>query len=166
MNAVEVLGELRRRGVRVELRPTGKMRLAPASAVDLALLENVREHKAELLLLLRDPAPDAEGPKVDGSSSRPPPRHTAKNSAICTREPEAAQIHPDIAAKLERVEAEALRLGWTRDRLWNADFWRPWPRGLASVLEAGDQVTEITCDFITIRKGDGHGPTQRFWKSH
>ena len=134
MNAVEVLSELRKRGVRVESRPAGKLRLTPARAVDLALLENVREHKAELLLLLRNAAPDAEGPKVDGSSSRPTPYHTAKDSG-------------------------------TRDRLRNAGFWRPWPRGLASVLEAGDQVTEITSDFITIRKSDGRGATQRFWKS-
>lgn len=166
MNAVEVLSELRKRGVRVEPRPAGKLRLTPARAVDLALLENVREHKAELLLLLRDPPPGAEGPKGDGSPSRPKPYHTAKESAVCTREPEAAQIHPDIEAELERIEGEALRFGWTRDRLWNAGFWRPWPRGLASVLEAGDQVTEITSDFITIRKGDGRGATQRFWKSH
>lgn len=132
MNAVEVLSELRKRGVRVEPRPAGKLRLTPARAVNLALLENVREHKAELLLLLGDPAPGAERPKIDGSSSRLTPCHTAKDSAIYAREPEAAQIHPDIAAELERIESEALRLGWTCDCLWNAGFWRPWPRGLAS----------------------------------
>ena len=165
MNAVEVLTELRKLGVRVEPRPAGKLRLTPARAVDLALLEKVREHKAELLLLLRNAAPGAQGPEVGGSSSRPTPYHT-KESGICTRESATAEIHPDIAAELERIESEALRLGWTCDRLWNAGFWRPWPRGLASVLEAGDQVTEITSDFITIRKGDGRGATQRFWKFH
>ncbi len=166
MNAVEVLSELRKRGVRLQPRPAGKLRLTPAKAVDLALLENVREHKAELLLLLRDPPPGAERPKVDGSSSRPMPYRTAKDSASPTPEPAAAEIHPDIAAELERIEAEALGLGWTCDRLRNAGFWRPWPRGLASILEAGDRITEINSDYITIRKGDGRGATQRFWKFH
>jgi hypothetical protein len=166
MNAVEVLGELRKRGVRVERRPAGKLRLAPAKAVGPALLEKVRELKAELLLLVSDRALGAERLKGDGPSSRLALDHADKGSAIRTWEPEAAQIHPAIAAELDRIEAEALRLGWTRDRLWNAHFWRPWPRGLASVLEAGDQITEITSDFITIRKCDGRRTTQRFWKSH
>jgi hypothetical protein len=164
MNAVEVLSELRRRGIRVELRPAGKMRLAPASAVGPALLERVRDLKAELLILISDQAPRAERLIRDGSSSSRALDDSSKDSAIS--EPSAAEMSPAIATEIQRVESEALRLGWTCDRLWNAEFWRPWPRGLASVLEAGDQITEITSDFITVRKGDGRGATQRFWKSH
>jgi hypothetical protein len=68
MNADEVLSELRRRGVRIELRPAGKLRLAPASAVGPALLEQVRYRKAELLILISNQTPGATGRKRDRPS--------------------------------------------------------------------------------------------------
>jgi hypothetical protein len=64
MNADEVLSALRRRGVRIELRPAGQLRLAPASAVGPALLEQVRYRKAELLILINNQMPGAQRPFI------------------------------------------------------------------------------------------------------
>jgi hypothetical protein len=53
MTAIEVLGELRSRGIRVEPRPTGNLYLAPKNRLTRELVERVRAHKAEMLVLLR-----------------------------------------------------------------------------------------------------------------
>ena len=54
-------------------------------------------------------------------------------------------------------------MGWSYERFWNPLFWphtAEHPRGLASGLSPGDDLGEVTRDFIAIRKVDGHG--QRF----
>src|SRR5208337_1196035 len=148
MSAVDVLAELRARGVKITARPGGKLGLRGPARVVAELRDEVRAHKAELLAFFQDSSRTGAVGRDDG----PAERSVSESHPAPARKSATAEIHPDIAAELERIEAEALRLGWTRDRLRNAGFWRPWPRGLASVLEAGDQVTEITSDFITIRK--------------
>ncbi len=45
----EVLAELRARGVRIEPRPHGGVRLVPARLIDPDLLNRIREHKRALL---------------------------------------------------------------------------------------------------------------------
>ncbi len=60
--AAEILAELRERGIRIEPRPEGRLRLTPAKAADPDLLEKVRAHKAELLRLLGNPGPQNEAP--------------------------------------------------------------------------------------------------------
>jgi hypothetical protein len=101
-------------------------------------------------------------------------RETGVTSLGDPAPPETSDIHdrrldPSIESEIKLIEWEALRLGWTRDRLWNSRFWPhsfDHPRGLASILEAGDRIVEVTSDYIAIRRGDGRGTVQRFWKSH
>ncbi len=79
----------------------------------------------------------------------------------------AAQIDPAIVSKIKRVEAEALRLGWNPARLWNFSFWPHTaknPRGLASVMDPGDRVVEVTADCITIEKSTLRRSRLRFWR--
>jgi TubC N-terminal docking domain len=60
-------------------------------------------------------------------------------------------IEPAVRAKLEAIEADAREKGWPADLLWNANFWDR-PRGLAAVLDPGDEITEVAVDHITILK--------------
>jgi len=56
MNAAEVLTELQAAGVTLT-RHGDRLRLAPPQAIPVDLLERVRECKADLLKLVREPAP-------------------------------------------------------------------------------------------------------------
>ena len=135
MSAVEVLAELHARGVKITARPGGKLGLrGPARAV-AELRDKVRAHKSELLDFLHGSS-RTETVERDDSQTR---NNVSLSHPAPVHKSAAAELHTGIKAELERVESEALRLGWTCDRLWNAGFWRPWPRGLASVLEVGDQ---------------------------
>ena len=71
------------------------------------------------------------------------------------------QVEPPVAAEIRRVEDQARALGWPQWRLWESRFW-PGPRGLAAVMEPGDQVMELTAEWIKIRKRDGI--QQRFYR--
>jgi hypothetical protein len=65
-------------------------------------------------------------------------------------------VVPDsIRAKIEAIEPEARRLGWEPERLWNANFWDG-ARGLAAVLDEGDEIAEVTEGFISILKIQRH----------
>jgi hypothetical protein len=58
-------------------------------------------------------------------------------------------ISPTIRAKIEAIEAEARRLGWPPELLYNNLFWS-FPRGLAAVLDADDEITAVTPEVIDI----------------
>jgi hypothetical protein len=166
--AVEILVECHARGIRIQPAATpGKLRLTPKGAIDLALLEKVREHKAELLsLLLADPCGQIEDERyerdraVGRGHGTPPPEPFAPTP----REP----IEPAVRREIERIEVPALALGWRRERLWNFAFWPHRggePRGLASVMDPGDHVTEVTADFMLIEKSDSRRDRLRFWRT-
>ena len=133
--ADKILTELRSRGVRVEIGANGKLRLAPARAIEPALLERVREQKAELVALLR--ALPAEHRAAWTQSVTPDARHPI--------------IPPEVRAKIETIEMEARLLGWPAELLWNAGFW-DCPRGIAALLDADDEIAEVTPDYIGILK--------------
>jgi hypothetical protein len=57
----------------------------------------------------------------------------------------------EIRTKIEGIEAEARTQGWPAEPLYNANFW-DYLRGLAAVLEADDEVVDVTADTITILK--------------
>jgi len=103
------------------------LRLVPKSRLTPELIETVRQHKADLHGYLR-----------------------AKEIArFCE------QHHIDIAvgSQICLIEDEALSLGWTLQRLWNSRFWPHTaknPRGLASVLQPGDSIGDISRDLIVI----------------
>jgi hypothetical protein len=52
-SASEILAELHARGVHIEPRPHGGVRLVPARLIDPDLLNRIYQHKAELLVHLR-----------------------------------------------------------------------------------------------------------------
>ena len=66
--------------------------------------------------------------------------------------------HPAIYAELERIRPAAEQLGWSRERIWNANFWprsAEHPCWLASLLESGDRVVEVHTDHLVFTKADG-----------
>jgi hypothetical protein len=59
---------------------------------------------------------------------------------------------PDVVReKIAAIEGEARNLGWPPELLWNANFWDA-PRGLAAVLDANDEIAEVTAEYISILK--------------
>jgi hypothetical protein len=82
-----------------------------------------------------------------------------------TRWCEDHHLDAAIGAAILEIERKALSLGWEYERLWNPDFWphnTERPRGLASVLSPGDELVEVTRDFIVINKTDDR--RQRFMR--
>ena len=60
-------------------------------------------------------------------------------------------IGSSVRAKLEAIEVEARAKGWPAELLWNSNFWDR-PRGLASLLDPGDEIGSVTADYIEILK--------------
>ena len=64
-------------------------------------------------------------------------------------------LHPlipeAIRAKIEAIEPEARAKGWPAELLWNNAIW-DLPRGIAAVLDADDEIGEVTPDYIEIWK--------------
>jgi hypothetical protein len=115
------------------------LRLAPKSRVTPELRERARDCKRELLTYLR---------------ARQVARWCQDN-----------RIDVTVGATILEVEEQALALGWNCERLWNSCFWPHSvenPRGLASLLSPGDELSGVTGDFIVISKADGQ--QQRFMR--
>ena len=60
-------------------------------------------------------------------------------------------VKPEVRAKIEAIEADARDKGWPAELLWNAGFW-DCPRGVAAVLDAADEISEVTPEYIAILK--------------
>jgi hypothetical protein len=62
-----------------------------------------------------------------------------------------------VAAEIQRIEAEALALGWPRELLWNSRFWNFGPHGnqpgLAAVLGTGCSIVEARAEAMVIAVG-------------
>jgi hypothetical protein len=127
VNADILLADLRKRGIRIEQRTNGNLYVTPKSRLTPELIEQIRTYKHKLLAVL------TPGPPLAIPDSRRP--------LICTA----------VRAKLEAIEAEARRLGWPAELLWNSGYWGR-PRGLAAILEPGNEIVEVTADAITILK--------------
>jgi hypothetical protein len=152
--ALTLLREFAARGIRVESGRPGMIRLPPKSRLTPELRERARQCKQDLLAYLRARQVTrwCEEHRIDA----------VIGAAILKEE---HRIDAVIGAAILKIECEALTLGWTYERLWNPDFWPhsvEHPRGLASVLSPGDELGEITLDFIVIRKADGQ--QQRFMR--
>jgi hypothetical protein len=63
-------------------------------------------------------------------------------------------MQPEITAKIKQIEADAIEKGWPPEYLWNDDFWAT-PRGLATVLEIQDEITEVAIEYIGISRING-----------
>lgn len=91
------------------------------------------------------PDADAEDP-IHPRNARPNPPACRASVTPNSRGP---LIAPEVRLKIEAVEAEARRLGWPAELLWNPGFWDS-PRGLAAVLDPEDEIVEVTPDDISI----------------
>ena len=60
-------------------------------------------------------------------------------------------IPTEVRAKIESLEADARTKGWPPELLYNSNFW-DYPRGLAAILDAYDEITEVMADYIAILK--------------
>lgn len=132
-------------------------RLQPVEEV-----EGLRRHKAELLAVL-----------APATIASEPIRHLSSHNQQGEKREECGEAHDaripaGVRAEIQRIEAEALALGWRPERLWNHGFWphtHLYPRGLASVIESGDSLVEPTPDYIVIEKSDCRKTRQRFWRT-
>ncbi len=119
--AVALLKELRARDIRIEPRPTGKLRLSPARAVDAALLERVRAHKPELLGHLRAEQDRAEALALLNrlkTYTLPAGRMPAARTIVERLKPllAAPEIDPAQAlTALQQIERELVALGGASD---------------------------------------------------
>jgi len=126
MQTVEsLIASLTARGIRLE--PDGDALIArPASKLTDADREAIRAHKAALFARIRPARP------ITPDSRQP-------------------LIADEVRATIEAIEAEARADGWPPELLWNNAFW-DCPRGLAAVLDSGDEIGEVTPDYIEIWK--------------
>jgi hypothetical protein len=133
----KLLFELERRRIRPLIRE-GKLHLVgPKSGLAADLIDRVRACASEMKLALQSGADSA-----------------ARS--------ESKEIDIAIAVEIARVELEAMRRGWTHERLWGERFWPVEARGLAALLDEGDRVEQVRSDYITIVKRDG--ARQRYWR--
>ncbi|MFZ0680771.1 hypothetical protein [Candidatus Binatus sp.] len=155
MDAYTLLSDFRSRGIK--LVPNGeKLTVEPASRLTDADRAAIRAAKTELLKLLaavgiQDRRQDEIDPIARPDGWSPPPT-----------------IPAAIALEIKGIESQALALGWPRERLWSFAFWPHRggePRGLASVMDPGDDVIEVTADFMLIEKSNSRGERLRFWRT-
>ncbi len=125
MDAHQLLTDFQARGICV-IPEGGNLAVQPASRLSEADRIAIRQAKRELLRILK-----------------PEPERIAADS----RKPIALDIREKIAA----IESEARQLGWPAELLWNSQFWGQ-PRGLAAVLDEGDEIVEVAADYISILK--------------
>ena len=97
--ASEILAELRVRGVRIEPRPHGGVKLVPIRLIDPDLLNRIHRHKAELLVTLHAGQEVAEidrRARADGWKPLPPTGHPAYSILeTCQRAGVALRIDPE-----------------------------------------------------------------------
>jgi TubC N-terminal docking domain len=154
MTAESVLLDLSRRGIK--LIPDGDALLVqPASRITDSDRAAIRAAKSELLELLAAASlHDREEDEVE-------------RIARVGWSP-SAEIPTAIASQIKRIESQAFALGWRSERLWNFQFWPDrggQPRGLASVMDPGDRVVEITREFVLIEKSNSRRDRLRFWRT-
>jgi len=94
--------------------------------------------------------PDSE-PDIKSAIPDDPAGNRATWTRAVTPDSRAPLIPPEVRAKIEAIEAEARANGWPAELLWNAGFW-DCPRGLAALLDAEDEIFEVTPDYIEILK--------------
>jgi hypothetical protein len=106
----EILAELDGRGVRIEFRQHGGVRLVPARLIDPPLLDCIRAHKTELLARLHA---EREEAKIDrltragGRKSLPPPSAPAYSIiGTCKRHGVALRIDENGALVVEKDGAK------------------------------------------------------------
>jgi hypothetical protein len=129
MQVIELLASLAARGIR--LIPDGDALVArPASKLTDADRQSIRAHMVALRARVR-----AEQQTTDEIA------HDSRHPLICDA----------VRKKIEAIEADARAKGWPAELLWSSAFC-DLPRGLAAMLEPGDEIGEVTSEFIEIWK--------------
>ena len=99
-----------------------------------------------------DPPSDDEEWTWDVSGTRLPRRGVPPGfGAACRPRP----VPPDVAAEVQRIEDEAMALGWTPEELWQTAGWVS-ELGLAALMWPGDRVEAVTAEYIAVRRRDGN----------
>lgn len=135
MNAIgQLLAEVARLGGELVV-VDDRLKLRPPGVLPLDLKTTIRERAVEIKAALQagQSEPRATWPRDVRANSRHP------------------LIPPEVRAKLEAIEADARAKGWPPELLWNAGFWDS-PRGLAAILNPGDEIAEVTADCIAVLK--------------
>ncbi|MGO9268250.1 MAG: hypothetical protein ACLQBA_25750 [Candidatus Binataceae bacterium] len=161
MDAQALVIDFDRRGIRLIPNPP-KLTVKPSAKLTDEDRAAIRTNKAELLALAlaRDEAETARIAALDRQrNARDRARGRGYDYAFQPEQPASRQpapLDPAIAAEIGRIEDEALAIGWSHARLWGADFWPVEGRGLAALLDAGDQIGAVTADYIEILKVERH----------
>lgn len=56
----------------------------------------------------------------------------------------------EVAVMVSAIESTAMQFNWPRDRLWSDGFWPLGFGSLATTLDSGDEIVEVTPDYISI----------------
>ena len=141
--AADIIRQARKHGVRLAVFD-GVIKASPPNVLPEELKAAIREHAPEVKALLTTRRTRSERLTLPGVDPATWTRAVTPNSR--------APLIPDaIREKIAAIEPTARRLGWQPEQLWNANFWDA-PRGLAAVLDANDEIAEVTADYISILK--------------
>jgi len=126
------------------------------NAVHEWAVENFGE--APLLAVLREFRSGDYDPPVADDERQPTPARCPRNSA-------ADEILPEALALVDSISAQALSLGWKRQRLYAGGHSRIFDpqRGLICFLKAGDRIGEVTIHSIEIVGPPPRDARQRFY---
>jgi hypothetical protein len=149
-----LVAELEAQGLRPLVRD-GKLKLAgPKARLTSDLVERVRDHKVELIDLF---APNACDVGDNQPQAELQPRVEEASAPFVSRRDDP-QIPVQVHEEILRWEPQLRIMGWSQERIWRQTFWphtAEHPRGLASVLEPGDQIRFVDRDWVHIHKRDG-----------
>lgn len=116
----------------------GKLKATPPGVLPDDLKAVIREHASEIKAILPKFVEQTSATHADWAAAAVP-------------DSRAPLVPPEIRAKIETVESDARAKGWPAELLWGSGFW-DCPRGLAAVLEADDEIAEVTDAEIVILK--------------
>jgi hypothetical protein len=146
MTAEELIVEVRKCGA-VPLLIDGKLRVAPPGKLPADLKNLLCRRASEIKAVLTKQSPGQSCDETHRSEcGRPPARITG--IVPDSRHP---LVNDLVRAKIEAIETEARQLGWPAELLWSRVYW-DLPRGLAAILEADDEIGEVTPEYIEVLK--------------
>jgi hypothetical protein len=141
--ATEIVAEIHSRGLRVEMRPKGGVRLVPARLMDPVLLRRILAHKAEVLARLRAERQEAEINRLaraDGWKPLPPAGHPAYSVLDKCR-------HHGVALRIDPETGDLVvgRAGATAD-----EPTQPWPTVLMELEAHLEDVAALVASGWTL----------------
>jgi hypothetical protein len=157
MTIEELIIEVRKCGA-VPLLIDGKLKVTPPGKLPADLKDKLRQRADEIKALLVDYTNAAKSPEPIRSHTQNCRRMRINDVVPDSRHP---LIPGEVRATIEAIETEAREKGWPAELLWNNSFW-DLPRGLAAILDHGDEIGEVNHDYIEIYKRRLDPRPQRF----